>query len=167
MSKSIGPKLRQLAKDRDEPAWKTLETVIVEYRDIVKSKAWVDLSRSRIEKRLEKVGQELKGAEDKRKELEAGEAAIQRQLAVLEARAKDLEVQEDKYLEDAVTLDKQRDLILQLYDDYSGMTHAHALGKSIIGRRASPPSAPWNYKGQSKASHFLQHYQDLLASLKR
>jgi hypothetical protein len=167
MSKSIGPKLRQLAKERNEPAYKALEAVILEYRDIVKSKAWIDLSQSKIENLLEKVKQELKDAEDTRKELEAGEAEIQSQLAVLEARAKDLEVQEDKYLEDAVTLDKQRDLILQLYDDYSGMTHAHALGKSIIGRRASLPLAPWNYKGQSKASHFLQHYQDLLASLKR
>lgn len=167
MSKSIGPKLRQLAKARNEPAYKALEAVVLEYADIVKSKAWVELSQGNIQKRLEKVDQELKDAEDKRKELDAREAELQRQMAELEARARDLEVQEDKYLEDAVTLDNQRELILQLYDDYRDMLHAQALDKLVIRRVTALPSAPWNDKGRSKSSPFLQRYQDLLASLKR
>jgi len=167
MSKSIGPKLRQLAKDRNEPAYKALEAVVLEYASIVKSKAWVELSQNNIQKRLDKLAQELKDAEDKRKELDAREAEVQRQLAELEARAKDLEAQEDKYLEDAVTLDNQRELILQLYEDYRDLLHAQAFDKPIIRGVTAPISAPWNYRGRLKASPFLQRYQDLLASLKR
>lgn len=167
MSNSVGPQLRYLAGKRGEPVYRTLELIISEHQEEVKSGAWLDMSRKKLEKRMEKVEQELKDVENKRKELDLREAEVQRQLAELESRAKDRERLDDEVLEYNVALDNKRDLIAELVADYTSVIQAHVLNEWIIGRKASLPPAPLYYQGRSKASHLLRRYQDLLASLER
>jgi len=156
-----------LVRKRGEPAYQILETIISEYQGEVKSGAWLDMSRKQLEKRMKEVEQQLKGSESKRKELDLREAEIQRQLVGLEDRAKNLGLLEDDALEYAEALDNKRDLISQLFANYTDVVHAHIFNKWVIGQKASLPPVPLNYQGRSKFFHLLEPYQDLLASLKR
>lgn len=167
MSKSIGPKLRYLKRKQGEPAYKILEKIIFAYEGEVKSNAWPDLNRQRIEQRLKKVDQKIQETERRGRELDAKEKEVKRQVVELTRRTEELEQLENEALEFGESLDSERDLISQLVADYADVIKAQTLDKWVIRRKFSQPAAPLNYQGQSKFLPFLFEYQDLLAKLKR
>ena len=165
MSKAFGPRLRYLARKRGEPMYRALESIIFDHHEEVRSHAWLDMSKKRLENRMEEVDEKLKDLESSRQGLDLKEADVQSRLSELEDKVTGVQLLEDECLEQAVALDDMKDLILKLLDDYTDAIHAHVLNQWIIGRRASLPPVPMSYQGQSKAAHFLRPYHDLSASL--
>jgi len=176
MSKSVGPKLKYLKRERGEPAYQIVETLVSDYHQEVKTAAWLEMSQKQLKKRLKAVDQQLEEVGRKSKELESREEELQRQEAELKCRAEELEQLEGEVLEYGEAVDNKRDLISQLFADYADAIHAYTLNQWVIGRKVSQSVdgrevslRPYglNCGGRSKAALFLKPYQDLLASLKR
>ncbi|ARM84760.1 hypothetical protein MARSALSMR5_02709 [Marinobacter salarius] len=176
MSESVGPKLKYLKKKRGEPAYKIVETLVSDYHQEVKVAAWLEMSQKQLEKRLKDVDQQLEELGGKSTELESREEELQRKEAELKRRTEELEQLEGEVLEYGEAVDNKRDLITQLFSDFTDAIHAHMLNQWVIrrqvsqsvgGREVSLRPFGLNYEGRSKASLFLKPYKDLLASLKR
>lgn len=167
MSKSVGLKLKYLKKRRGEPAYQIVEMLVSDFHQEVKTKAWLEMSQRRLEKRLNDLDQQLDEVDRKQKELESREEALQRQEEKSKQWAEEVSQLEDEVLEYAETVDSKVDLISQLCTDYADILHAITSNRWVIGRKTSLPPVPLNYQGRAKAACFLEPYQDLLASLKR
>lgn len=167
MSKSVGEKLKYLKKKRDEPVYQIVETLVSDFHEEVKTKAWLEMGQRQFKKRLNDLDQQLGEVDRKQKELETREKELHRQEEKSKRRAEEVSQLEDEALKYAETVDSKMDLISRLFTDYANILHASSFNRWIVGRKASLPPVPLSYQGQAKAAHFLEPYQDLSPSLKR